>query len=270
MIKLNKKLIYKTPIYLIFFIFIFSLFELTSFDSKYINKKSITFDVDNVRNPQIKKLVRTIDNFGGNLYLSLSKKKKKEFFQIDKDKYNNLPKEIFIKAKEENLTISNKKNEENSKNWERSHGNQSSNKFSSLKQINSENVNLLDVVWTYKFSKKGVVPGNAIFFEDKIYVSTPGKSLIALSAEKGEKIWERPTEGKAAVRGLMIHENRNIYFCDQKNLNSINSVDGKFNLNFGKEGKIKLKHKCQTTPVIIDKDIIIATFEPGMEFDVQS
>ena len=269
--KFNKKLIYKIPFYLIFLIFVFTLFELISFDNKYINKKSITFDVDNVRNPQIKKLVRTIDNLSGNIYFSLSEKKKKEFFQIDKNKYNNLPEEILIKAKDKNLTISNKKNKENSKNWQRSHGNQSSNKFSSLKQINSENVDLLDVAWTYKFSEKGVVPGNAIFFEDKIYVSTPGKSLIALSAEKGEKIWERPTEGKAAVRGLMIHENKNIYFCDQKNLNSINSVNGEFNLNFGKKGKIKLKHKCQTTPVIIDKDIIIATFEPGIEvYDLSS
>ena len=140
--KFNKKLIYKIPIYLIFLIFVFTLFELISFDNKYINKKSITFDVDNVRNPQIKKLVRTIDNLSGNIYFSLSEKKKKEFFQIDKNKYNNLPEEILIKAKEKNLTISNKKNKENSKNWQRSHGNQSSNKFSSLKQINSENVNL--------------------------------------------------------------------------------------------------------------------------------
>ena len=83
MLKLNKKLIYKIPIYLIFFIFVFTLFELTSFDNKYINKKSITFNVDNVRNPQIKKIVRTIDNIGGDIYLNLSEKKKKEFYEIN-------------------------------------------------------------------------------------------------------------------------------------------------------------------------------------------
>ena len=37
------------------------------------------------------------------------------------------------------------------------------------------------------------------------------------------------------------------------------------NLNFGKKGMLKLKHKCHVTPVIIGKNIIIATFEPGLE-----
>ena len=130
MLKFSKKLIYKIPIYLIFLIFVFTLFELISFDNKYINKKSITIDVNNIRNPQIKKFVRTIDNVGGDIYFNLSKKKKKEFYEIDKKKYESLPKEILVKAQKENLTLSNKKNRENSNNWERSHGNQTSNKFS--------------------------------------------------------------------------------------------------------------------------------------------
>ncbi len=268
---INKKTILKIFLYFIGLILIFILFELFSFDKYYINKSSITFNVDNVRNPQVKKIVRTVDNLGGELYLNLSKKKKDEFYEIDLEKYNNLPNVVEIKVDDKNLTLSNNKNENNSKNWPRSHGNHSSNKFSLLDQINSNNINSLDLAWTYKFSKKGVVPGNAIFFEGKIYVSSPGKSLIALDALSGKKIWERNTEGKAAVRGLMIHENKNIYFCDQKNLISINSKDGNLNLNFGNSGKIKLKHKCQTTPVILDNEIIIATFEPGIEvYDLES
>ena len=268
---INKKKILKIFLYFISFILIFILFELFSFDKYYINKSSITFNVDNVRNPQVKKIVRTVDNLGGELYLNLSKKKKDEFYEIDLEKYNNLPNVVEIKADDKNLTLSNNKNENNSKNWPRSHGNHSSNKFSLLDQINSNNINSLDLAWTYKFSKKGVVPGNAIFFEGKIYVSSPGKSLIALDALSGEKIWERNTEGKAAVRGLMIHENKNIYFCDQKNLISINSKDGNLNSNFGNSGRIKLKHNCQTTPVILDNEIIIATFEPGIEvYDLES
>tara|TARA_A100000164_G_scaffold251687_1_gene224097 strand:- start:3027 stop:3335 length:309 start_codon:yes stop_codon:yes gene_type:complete len=97
--KFNKKLIYKIPFYLIFLIFVFTLFELISFDNKYINKKSITFDVDNVRNPQIKKLVRTIDNLSGNIYFSLSEKKKKEFFQIDKINTTIYQKKFLLKPK---------------------------------------------------------------------------------------------------------------------------------------------------------------------------
>ena len=61
---------------------------------------------------------------------------------------------VEIKADDKNLTLSNNKNENNSKNWPRSHGNHSSNKFSLLDQINSNNINSLDLAWTYKFSKK--------------------------------------------------------------------------------------------------------------------
>ena len=67
----------------------------------------------------------------------------------------------------------------NNQNWPRSHGNHSSNKFSSLKKINSDNVSLLKLEWTFKYSDKGPVPGNPIFFEDKIFVGSPKKSLIA-------------------------------------------------------------------------------------------
>ena len=120
---INKKTILKIFLYFISFILIFILFELFSFDKYYINKSSITFNVDNVRNPQVKKIVRTVDNLGGELYLNLSKKKKDEFYEIDLEKYNNLPNMVEIKADDKNLTLSNNKNENNSKNWPRSHVN---------------------------------------------------------------------------------------------------------------------------------------------------
>ncbi len=242
------------------------LIGLISIDRNYINKPSITFDIKNINNPQLKKIVRSLDNYISYFYLNLSKRKKREFNEIDLAKYNELPNEILIKGEKKNLTISNNKNKNNNQNWPRSHGNHSSNKFSSLKKINSDNVSLLKLEWTFKYSDKGPVPGNPIFFEDKIFVGSPKKSLIAINPADGKKIWEYKTEGMAAARGLMIHEtNKNIYFCDQKNLISLKSLDGTPNTEFGKKGKIKLKHKCQTTPVIIKDDLIIATFEPGIE-----
>ena len=104
---INKKIILKIFLYLISFILLFTLFELLSFDKNYINKSFVTFNVDNVRNPQIKKIVRTVDNLGGELYLNLSKKKQDEFYKIDLEKYNNLPNVIEIKTDNKNLTISN-------------------------------------------------------------------------------------------------------------------------------------------------------------------
>lgn len=252
--------------YLIALLFILIIFDLFSYNKYYINKDKISFDLNNARNPQIKKILRFVDNYFGYFYFKISKKKQDEFFNTDIQNYNNLPTEIYIKAERKNLTISNKKSTNNGKDWTRSHGNHLSNKFSSLKKINKNNVNNLDVLWKYKFSKKGAVPGNPIFFRDKIILATPDKSLIALSVIDGKKIWEYKTDGAAAIRGLMVNPiNKKIYFCDQINLIALNFENGSPDINFGKNGKIKLKNKCQTTPIIIKNKVIIATFEPGIE-----
>ena len=72
----------------------------------------------------------------------------------------------------------------------------------------------------------------------------------------------------AAPRGLILNKEKDkqyLYFCDQLNLISFNE-----NQRFGKNGKIKLK-KCHVTPTIINDQIIIATFEPGVEvYDIKN
>jgi quinoprotein glucose dehydrogenase len=261
-----KKII-KFFYYVLFIIILFTIYEVTSIDSRYVNRSTISIDVNNIRNPQVKKLVRKLDSYLGNLYFGLSKKKQNEFYNQNQELYSSLPDEVVIPAELENLTVSNGLNLNNFKNWKRSHGNHSSNKFSNLEIINTNNVKDLDVAWTYTFEKKGDIPGNPIYFNGVVYLSSTEKSLVALNASNGEKIWEHQTEGLAARRGLIINEEEKskIYFCDQKNLISLYASDGQTVKSFGKKGKIKLKKKCQITPVIIDDKIIIGTFEPAIE-----
>ena len=252
--------------YLFLLIVLFVFFELTSCNNHYVNKTSVSLDINNINNPQVKKLMRAVDGYLGNIYFNFSKAKQKEFFDKRQDEYEKLPDEIYFKADHSNLTISNGKSTNNSTDWTRSHGNHLSNKFSSLKKINTQNISTLGKAWEYKFKDKGPVSGNPIYYDGKLYLGSPDKSLLALNVVNGEKIWEHNTEGKAAVRGLLINKkNKKIYFCDQKNLIALNSETGKLDTDFGNMGKIKLKNKCQTTPVIIGNKIIIATFEPGVE-----
>tara|TARA_B100000579_G_scaffold436577_1_gene462948 strand:+ start:78 stop:2096 length:2019 start_codon:yes stop_codon:yes gene_type:complete len=264
------KLLFTLTKYLILFtilLLLIIIYDLTSVDFKYVNRNAITIDVNNVRNPQIKKVVRKIDLYLGELYFNLSKKKQDEFYFQDIEKYNSLPDEIIVPPSLENLTISNGKNINNSTNWARSHGNHLSNKFSNLKKINIENVNNLKVAWTHTFEKKSDVPGNPIFFDGVVYVGTPNRSLVALNAVNGKKIWEHKTEGMPARRGLILHKEKKskIYFCDQVNLIAIYASNGKYVSEFGNKGKIKLKKYCQITPVVLKDKIIIATFEPSIE-----
>ncbi len=264
----SMKLFFKIIGYFFLLLILIIIYDLTSIDFKYVNRNAITIDVNNVRNPQIKKIVRKADLFFGELYFKLSKKKQSEFYSQDIKKYNSLPDEIIVPPSQENLTISNGKSINNTKNWSRSHGNHSSNKFSDLKKINTENVNNLEVAWIHTFDKKGVVPGNPIYFDGVVYLGTPNNSLVALNALNGKKIWEHKTEGMPARRGLLLNNEKNskIYFCDQLNLIAIYSSNGKYVSEFGKNGKVKLKKFCQITPVIINDKIVIGTFEPSIEF----
>jgi glucose dehydrogenase len=255
-------------LYYIFFITILLIvYEVTSIDNRYINRSTVDIDVNNIRNPQIKKLVRKLDLYLGAFYFNLSKKKQDEFYNQELELYESLPDEVIFPAKLDNPTISKEKNLNNLKDWKRSHGNHSSNKFSNLEMINVNNVKDLEVAWTYTFDKEGDIPGNPIYFNGVVYLSSTEKSLIALDVENGEKLWEHQTEGLAARRGLLINEEENskIYFCDQKNLIALYAANGQPVEDFGKKGKIKLKNKCQITPVIINDKIIIGTFEPAIE-----
>ena len=58
--------------------------------TKYVNRSTFSIDVNNVRIPVIKKLVRKIDNFYAFSLLKLSKKHQEHLNQRDK-KFEELP-----------------------------------------------------------------------------------------------------------------------------------------------------------------------------------
>ena len=267
----NNKFI---KILLIFTVLIglFSLIEMISIESKYINQPSITFKVNNVRNPQVKKLVRFLDNTYANLYFKVSTNQKKNFL-VNKDLHNSLPDKIYIKGITTNHTKSNNLSKNNSKEWHRSHGNHSSNRFSNLKNINLNNVENLDLAWSYKFNIRGGIQANPVFADGMIFMPSTGQSIIAINALNGKKVWEQETISNPAYRGLIYNKEvePKLYFCDGKSLKAIYAINGKKVKSFGKSGKTKLKSMCKITPAIIDDQIIIATVEPALEvYDIKS
>ncbi len=64
--------------FLLLLITLFTLVDMLSIESKYVNHPSITFKVNNVRNPQLKKIVRFLDNIYGKIYFNLSTNQKKK------------------------------------------------------------------------------------------------------------------------------------------------------------------------------------------------
>ena len=73
------KFFYKIIFYFFLLLFVIIIYDLISIDNKYVNRSTITIDVNNVRNPQIKKIVRKADLLLGSIYFKLSKKNKENF-----------------------------------------------------------------------------------------------------------------------------------------------------------------------------------------------
>ena len=265
---MKKKILHFFSIFSLIFVLYVS-YEVTSISSKIINRPLVVISISNVRNPQIKKLLRSFDN----LYVSILLKfhnKSKLYFE-NNDKRDELPeKKLIKKTNEYSKNLYPKKN--NGENWHRNYGNSASNRFSSLKQIQKDNVNKLGLAWKYKI--KGDVfndiQSNVIVAEKKIFIPSYNKKIIALNAKTGKFIWELNLNDYAPRRGMVYLEGidnqpSKLFFPSYKNLVAINATNGKYIETFGDNGIVKLKKPSITAPVIYENNLIITTSEPSLE-----
>jgi quinoprotein glucose dehydrogenase len=144
--------------------------------------------------------------------------------------------------------------------------------YSSLSQINRDNVKSLVVAWKYDTGEKGGIEANPIVVGKVLYTCTPGRSVIALDAATGKLIWkfESDLEGRVLSRGVSYwtdgHQSR-IFAGARNYLYALDATTGKVISSFGEQGRIDLRkglrepHQQQsvelTTPGSIYKDLII-------------
>ena len=265
---MKKKILHFFSIFSLIFVLYVS-YEVTTISSKIVNRPLVVISISNVRNPQIKKLLRSFDN----LYVSILLKfhnKSKLYFE-NKDKRDELPeKKLIKKTNEYSKNLYPKYN--NGENWHRNYGNSASNRFSSLKQIQKDNVNKLGLAWKYKI--KGDVfndiQSNVIVAEKKIFIPSYNKKIIVLDAKTGKFIWELNLNDYAPRRGMVYLEGidnqpSKLFFPSYKSLVAINATNGKYIETFGDNGIVKLKKPSITAPVIFENNLIITTSEPSLE-----
>jgi quinoprotein glucose dehydrogenase len=72
--------------------------------------------------------------------------------------------------------------------WRQSGGGGESSQYSSLKQINKNNVKQLEVAWTYP-TGPGTNRFNPIVIDNVMYVASTGQ-IVALDAATGKEIWK--------------------------------------------------------------------------------
>jgi len=79
---------------------------------------------------------------------------------------------------------------EDYRHWTRSSGGSTSNRFSALTQITSDNVSRLEVAWTYHSGDgEGNIQANPVAVGRRLFLPTAGNRIVALDATTGKEIW---------------------------------------------------------------------------------
>jgi len=166
--------------------------------------------------------------------------------------------------------------------WESFLGDKEASQYSSLDQVNTENVGQLEVAWT--FSTGDLIEGirteiqvNPIVIGDILYGTTPLKKAFALNAATGELLWMfDPFEGeeprsRGVNRGVAywsdgLNDQRIQYVAGHR-LFSINAKTGEPSEDFGDNGSVDFAiglgrdaldiQVTATSPGIVYEDLLI-------------
>jgi quinoprotein glucose dehydrogenase len=151
--------------------------------------------------------------------------------------------------------------------------------YSSLDQINRDNVHSLEVAWTFDSGDqhaKSEMECNPIVVDGVLYATTPNGDVVALDAATGGLRWRYDATGglknigKVRNRGVAYWSDgtdRRIFVGVRQYLVALDAATGKPISSFGKAGRIDLREGLgreplnwvtMTSPAVVYKDLVIA------------
>ena len=155
-------------------------------------------------------------------------------------------------------------------------GTSENNHFSSLKQINRDNVQQLAVAWTFDAEESGGLQTSPIEVDGVLYGLTPSQKVFALNAATGKLLWKFDSgiNGTQPDRGLAYwsddaatKKDRRILVGVLNYVYALDAATGKPIASFGKNGRIDLREDLgrdpaaqsiyMTSPAVIYKDLMI-------------
>lgn len=164
--------------------------------------------------------------------------------------------------------------------WSMYKADEASSSYSPIEQVNTENVRQLKVAWT--FYPNDALPGsrlngsqcNPIVIDDVMYVASSQRTIFALDASTGKKIWSfdpyNGGKGGGSFRGVTYWEEGNdkrILFTAADHLYALDATNGKLITSFGSAGRVSMNTGIRddssrisikpTSPGIIFKNLII-------------
>jgi quinoprotein glucose dehydrogenase len=154
-------------------------------------------------------------------------------------------------------------------------GSASGNHYSSLAQINRENVKNLQVAWTFDTGEEGGLETSPIIIDGVLYGITPTQKIFALNAATGKLLWKFDSGilGTQPDRGLAYWADPNgndkrILVGIMNYVYALEAATGKPIPSFGQNGRIDLREGLGrepasaqfvvlTSPPIVFKDLFI-------------
>lgn len=137
-------------------------------------------------------------------------------------------------------------------------------RYSALDQINRDNVQDLEVAWTYDTGDafpESEMECNPIIVERTLYATTPRLRVIALDAATGKLRWsfDPHMRGKARNRGL-TYWNHRIFFVAGHYLYGLNAATGESISGFGEASRVDLRRGLGRDP----REVSIGATTPGV------
>ena len=151
--------------------------------------------------------------------------------------------------------------EPNFSTWDANGGGADHSQYSSLKQINRNNVQRLQPAWMYESGNNPTF--NPVVVDGTMYVGAQN-AIVALDAATGKELWKHP--GSGAARGVTYWESkdrkdRRLLFANAGALTAIDARTGGTILSFGDNGRTDLKNG-------LDRDIRqVSSSDPGHVFE---
>lgn len=169
--------------------------------------------------------------------------------------------------------------------WKDFEGTPDASQFSSLRQINKNNVHHLSQVWFYPAGENGLLFGsNPTIVDGVMYVIGRRNNIVALDAATGKEIWVYDTGNPRAItnRGVTYWESkdrkdRRILFASNNVLHALDARTGKLIESFGDHGGVDLREGLgrdpktirrvqSSTPGKIFENLIIMGSAPGEDY----
>ena len=153
--------------------------------------------------------------------------------------------------------------------WRDYGGAADSSQYSSLKQINRDNVHTLQVAWKYPTGDANPYLFNPIVVDDVMFVLARNNSIVALDAATGKELWlhENP-KGRVTTRGINYWESRDrsdrrLLYSHNNRLKAIDAVTGETIDSFGIGGEVDLRQGLDRDP----EKISVQSGTPGRVFE---